>query len=245
MSETVIITGHSHGLGAALAAAWLQCDARVLGIARGNNPALAATYPHTLQEIPCDLANPVAILALIHGMTFRRYCNEAERLWLFNNAGTVAPSAPLGAQDDEQIALAVNLNITAPFLLSNAAVSEARRPDAVNIVHIGSGAGRKAYPGWSIYGAGKAALDRHAASAANEERGVRIISLAPGTVDTAMQETMRRDPNFPLRGHFAKIHADGGLQNANDTALKILAYCLSEQFGTEPVADIRNIELPL
>ena len=63
MNETVIITGHSHGLGAALAAAWLQCDARVLGIARGDNPALAAAYPHTLQEIPCDLANPVAVLA--------------------------------------------------------------------------------------------------------------------------------------------------------------------------------------
>ena len=217
MSETVIITGHSYGLGAALAAAWLQCDARVLGIARSTNPALAATYPHTLQEIQCDLAN----------------------------AGTVAPSAPLGTQDDEQIALAVNLNITAPLLLSNAVVAEARRPDNVNIVHIGSGAGRKAYPGWSIYGASKAALDRHAASAANEERGVRIVSLAPGTVDTAMQEGMRRDPHFPLREHFAKIHADGGLQNANDTALKILAYCLSEQFGREAIVDIRSIELPL
>jgi len=176
---------------------------------------------------------------------FRHFCAEAERLWLFNNAGTVAPSAPLGTQDDEQIALTVNLNITAPLLLSNAVVAEARRPDNVNIVHIGSGAGRKAYPGWSIYGASKAALDRHAASAANEERGVRIVSLAPGTVDTAMQEGMRRDPHFPLREHFAKIHADGGLQNANDTALKILAYCLSEQFGREAIVDIRSIELPL
>ena len=245
MNETVIITGHSHGLGAALAAAWLQCDARVLGIARGDNPALAAAYPHTLQEIPCDLANPVAVLALTHGTPFRRFCAEAGRLWLFNNAGTVAPSAPLGSQDDEQIAPAVNLNITAPLLLSNAVVAEARRPDAVSIVHIGSGAGRKAYPGWSIYGASKAALDRHAASAANEGRGVRIVSLAPGTVDTAMQEGMRRDPHFPLREHFAKIHADGGLQSANDTALKILAYCLSDQFGREAIVDIRNIELPL
>lgn len=245
MSETVIITGHSYGLGAALAAAWLQCDARVLGIARSTNPALAATYPHTLQEIQCDLANPIAALGLIHSTPFRHFCAEAERLWLFNNAGTVAPSAPLGTQDDEQIALAVNLNITAPLLLSNAVVAEARRPDNVNIVHIGSGAGRKAYPGWSIYGASKAALDRHAASAAHEERGVRIVSLAPGTVDTAMQEGMRRDPHFPLREHFAKIHADGGLQNANDTALKILAYCLSDQFGREAIVDIRSIELPL
>lgn len=245
MNETVIITGHSHGLGAALAATWLQYGARVLGIARGDNPALAAAYPHTLQEIPCDLANPVAVLALTHGTPFRRFCAEAECLWLFNNAGTVAPSAPLGSQDDEQIVPAVNLNITAPLLLSNAVVAEARRTDAVSIVHIGSGAGRKAYPGWSIYGASKAALDRHAASAANEGRGVRIVSLAPGTIDTAMQEGMRRDPHFPLRDHFAKIHADGGLQNAGDTALKILAYCLGDQFGREAIVDIRNIELPL
>lgn len=236
---TVIISGHSHGLGAALAAAWLQHGARVLGLARRNNPELAATYPGQLQETAIDLADPQVVLDYSRSDAFRHTCQTAETLWLINNAGTVAPSAPLGAQPDDVIIHALNLNITAPLLLANAVLAHARDHDRVRIVHISSGAARKPYPGWSIYGASKAALDRHAADAATE--GVRITSLAPGVVDTAMQAGMRADPAFPLRAQFAALHADGKLQSAAATAAKILAYCLSDQFAREPVTDIRTL----
>ena len=238
---TVIISGHSHGLGAALAAAWLQHGARVLGLSRRNNPALAATYPGQLQEIAIDLADPQAVLDYSRSDAFRHTCQTAETLWLINNAGTVAPSAPLGAQPDDVIIHALNLNITAPLLLANATVAHARERERerVRIVHISSGAARKPCPGWSIYGASKAALDRHAADAAAE--GVRIVSLAPGVVDTAMQAGMRADPAFPLRDQFAALHADGKLQSASDTAAQILAYCQSDQFAREPIADIRTL----
>ena len=125
------------------------------------------------------------------------------------------------------------------MLLANAVLAHARDREQVRIVHISSGAARKPYPGWSIYGASKAALDRHAADAASE--GVRIVSLAPGVVDTAMQAGMRADPAFPLRDQFAALHADGKLQSASDTAAKILAYCQSDQFAHEPIADIRML----
>ena len=236
---TVIITGHSSGLGAALAAAWLQHGARVIGLARRNNPELAASHPGQLQETAIDLADPQAVLNYSRSDAFRQTCQAAEILWLINNAGTVAPSAPLGAQPDDAIIHAVNLNITAPLLLANAVLAHARDRDNVRIVHISSGAARKPYPGWSIYGASKAALDRHAADAAAE--GVRIVSLAPGVVDTAMQAGMRNDAAFPLREQFAALHADGKLQSASDTAAKILAYCLSDQFAHEPIADIRTL----
>ena len=239
MNPTVIITGHSYGLGAALAAAWLETGACVIGLARSNNAALAATHPGQLHETAIDLADPPAVLAYTRSDAFRQACQQADTLWLFNNAGTVVPSAPLGAQPDDAITHALNLNITAPLLLANATVAHARDRERVRIVHISSGAARKPYPGWSIYGASKAALDRHAADAAAE--GVRIVSLAPGVVDTAMQAGMRADPAFPLRDQFAALHADGKLQSASDTAAKILAYCLSDQFAHEPIADIRTL----
>ena len=241
MNPPVIISGHSHGLGAALAAAWLQYGARVLGLARRNNPELAATYPGQLQETAIDLSDPQAVLNYSRSDAFRQTCQAAEILWLINNAGTVAPSAPLGAQPDDAITPALNLNITAPLLLANAVLAHARDRDRVRIVHISSGAARKPYPGWSIYGASKAALDRHAADATAE--GVRITSLAPGVVDTAMQAGMRTDPAFPLRAQFAALHADGKLQSAAATAAKILAYCLSDQFAREPVTDIRTLDI--
>lgn len=239
MNPTVLITGHSHGLGAALAAAWLETGACVIGLARRTNPELAATYPDQLQETAINLADSQAVLDYTRSDAFRHICQEADTLWLFNNAGTVAPSAPLGAQADDDITHALNLNITAPLLLANATVAHARDRERVRIVHISSGAARKPYPGWSIYGASKAALDRHAADAAAE--GVRIVSLAPGVVDTAMQAGMRNDAAFPLREQFAALHADGKLQSASDTAAQILAYCQSDQFAREPIADIRTL----
>ena len=239
MNPTVLITGHSHGLGAALAAAWLETGACVIGLARRTNPELAATYLDQLQETAINLADSQAVLDYTRSDAFRHICQEADTLWLFNNAGTVAPSAPLGAQADDDITHALNLNITAPLLLANATVAHARDRERVRIVHISSGAARKPYPGWSIYGASKAALDRHAADAAAE--GVRIVSLAPGVVDTAMQAGMRNDAAFPLREQFAALHADGKLQSASDTAAQILAYCQSDQFAREPIADIRTL----
>ena len=142
MNPTVIITGHSYGLGAALAAAWLETSACVIGLARSNNAALAATHPGQLHETAIDLADPPAVLAYTRSDAFRHTCQEADTLWLFNNAGTVAPSAPLGAQADDDITHALNLNITAPLLLANATVAHARDRERVRIVHISSGAAR-------------------------------------------------------------------------------------------------------
>ena len=236
MNPTVIITGHSYGLGAALAAAWLETGACVIGLARSNNAALAATHPGQLHETAIDLADPPAVLAYTRSDAFRHICQEADTLWLFNNAGTVAPSAPLGAQADDDITHALNLNITAPLLLANATVAHARDRERVRIVHISSGAARKPYPGWSIYGASKAALDRHAAVTV-----LQLLYAQTGVVDTAMQAGMRNDAAFPLREQFAALHADGKLQSASDTAAQILGYCQSDQFAREPIADIRTL----
>ena len=49
------------------------------------------------------------------------------------------------------------------------------------------------------------------------------------------------DAVFSLREQFAALHADGKLQIAADTAAKILAYCQSNPFAREPIADIRNL----
>ncbi|RKW14589.1 MAG: short-chain dehydrogenase, partial [Cardiobacterium sp.] len=34
------------------------------------------------------------------------------------------------------------------------------------------------------------------------------------------------------------------LQSASDTAAQILAYCQSDQFAREPIADIRTLAMP-
>ncbi|MDO4777494.1 MAG: SDR family NAD(P)-dependent oxidoreductase [Cardiobacteriaceae bacterium] len=241
MSEHVIITGHSRGLGAALANAWLDLDATVFGVARHGNAALKAAYPAHFQEMLADLADVDALMHVARSNAFREFCRESKRLWLFNNAGTVQPASVLGEQDADAIVQAVHLNILAPILLANAVVAAAGAKTQVNIVHIGSGAAATAYPGWSIYGASKAALKQHARVGLMENTQTRIVCIAPGVVDTAMQAEIRNDAGFPLRDRFQHLHDSGTLQDADDTAIKIVSYCLSHEFGQEAAVDVRQI----
>ena len=50
-----IVTGHSRGLGEALAAALLQRGVAVLGLSRQGNAALAARHGGALSELALDL----------------------------------------------------------------------------------------------------------------------------------------------------------------------------------------------
>ena len=56
-----IVTGHSRGLGAAIARNLMARGIPVLGIARQSNTDLAAAYAPLLTEVPIDLADTDAL----------------------------------------------------------------------------------------------------------------------------------------------------------------------------------------
>ncbi len=125
-----------------------------------------------------------------------------------------------------------------------AAVVQATPGKQRRILHISSGAGRSAYPGWSVYCATKAALDHHArAVALDAQEGVRICSLAPGVIDTGMQAEIRATPEkcFPIRQRFVDMKLSGQLTAPEDCAELVLNFLLSDAFGAQPVEDIRDL----
>ncbi|SDD02549.1 SDR family oxidoreductase [Paraburkholderia lycopersici] len=241
-----IVTGHTRGLGAALARLLLQRDIDVLGLGRGAHEELASRHAARFTQAIVDLADPAALERWLAGDALSAFAAGAQCVVLFNNAGTVEPIAPLGAQDAGAIARAVTLNVAAPLMLANA-LAAAPAPGANasrRIVHISSGAARNAYPGWSVYCATKAALDHHArAVALDAPAGVSICSLAPGVVDTGMQETIRgtRADRFPMRERFEQLKQNGLLSTPEATAQQLIDYALSDAFGSTPTADVREL----
>ncbi|MDO5059314.1 MAG: SDR family NAD(P)-dependent oxidoreductase [Neisseria sp.] len=246
-----VITGHSSGLGKALAEHYLAAGAGVIGISRRKWPSEQANTQE-LHEYIVDLADAQAVSSLLGNPDFQTRCKTAARLVLINNAGTLAPSRLAGRSGWQETAQAVALNIAAPLMLADAFITWQQECAAsgisdglqtLDIVHISSGAGRKAYPAWSVYGACKAALDQHArVIAAEAHPKVRIVSLAPGVVDTQMQQQIRAGnaDDFPLLETFRKLHSEGQLASAQQTAEKIAAFIVSPDFGSETVFDIRN-----
>lgn len=238
MNTKTIITGHSSGLGKALAGHYLQAGCGVLGLARRQ----AGLRPfEKLAEQRIDLSDTAALSAWLAGGFLERFIEGAGEIILINNAAAVAPNAVAGRQQAAEITAAVPLNITAPMLLANHLTACKPEGAVLKIAHIGSGAGRNAYPGWSVYGAAKAALDHHARCVAAERHPrVQIASIAPGVVDTAMQNEIRRahEADFPMVRRFIDLKSEGGLSSPETAAAEIAAMIASENFGTEVTDDV-------
>ena len=238
-----ILTGHTRGLGAAIAEQLLARDIPVLGLARSGNAALAARYPALLTEIALDLSDPATLLAALAGETVKDFVASAQSLLLINNAGMLQPVGRVEMQDAAAIARTVSLNVAAPLMLTSGIAAQMKgRP--CRVLHISSGAGRHAYPGWSIYCATKAALDQHASVIAlDQSPGLKICSVAPGVVDTDMQTEVRAIPpeQFPMRERFIKMKNEGTLTPPSVAAKELLDYLLSDAYGTVPLADVREL----
>jgi benzil reductase ((S)-benzoin forming) len=242
-----IVTGHTRGLGAALAQQLLQRDIAVLGLGRSRNQTLAAQFAGSLKEVELDLAALDQLSHWVAGDTLRHFIDGADCVLLFNNAGTVQPVGSLETHDANAIALAVSLNVAAPLMLASAVARASIGVRDRRIVHLSSGAARNAYAGWSAYCATKAALDHHARSVALDGNpALRICSLAPGVVNTDMQGEIRSSSTeqFPMRDRFEKLKAEGQLVSPLACAARLVDFALSDAFGEQPVADIRELALP-
>jgi len=234
--KKAIVTGHTRGLGAAVAAELQARGVAVLGLARGRSPLAG------IDQVEVDMADPAALQAWLAGAALREFLADASQALLVNNAGVVTPVGPLAAQDPAEVLRAVSLNVGAPLALA-AAFAQAAPQAERRILHVSSGAARNAYPGWAVYCATKAALDQHArAVLLDGDVRVRACSLAPGVIDTDMQAAIRATPdaNFPMRERFVALKEGGALDSPEDCAKKLADYLLAPGFGSEPVDDLRN-----
>lgn len=239
-----IVTGHSRGLGAAIAEHLLARGARVLGLSRRDNPELAARFPSTLSEAQVDLADSAALARWLEGGALGAFLAGAERVALINNAGMLGPVGPLGTQAADGIACAVALNVAAPLILANALVAATPTARERRILHVSSGVARRPLPGWSVYCATKAAVDHHARTVAGDALpGVMIASLAPGVIDTDMQAQIRASDvaNFPMLAHFEALKREGQLSSPQDCAQRLVDYLLAERFRNGDITDLREL----
>ncbi|UUX49684.1 SDR family oxidoreductase [Nisaea acidiphila] len=238
--KKAIVTGHSKGLGAGITSALLAEGYNVLGLSRSALPG----FESGLEQVALDLGDPAALEAWLDSGELAGFLEHTESAILVNNAGIVEPIAPLGRQGAAAIARAVTVNVSAALVLADAFVTASEDVADRRLVHISSGAGRHAYSGWSVYCATKAALDHHARGvAADTIAGLKVESLAPGTVDTGMQATIRAtsEEDFSHRERFVGLKESGALGDPETVGAKIVAHVTSTSFGAELVTDIREM----
>ena len=135
LTVKAIVTGHSRGLGAAIARELMSRGIPVLGIARGHSDALEAEFPALVTQVAVDLARPDALSRWLATGDLADFLDGCALALLVNNAGTVQPVGSLIGQAPADVATAVGLNVTAPLMLS-AALATQQQAGASRILHI-------------------------------------------------------------------------------------------------------------
>jgi benzil reductase ((S)-benzoin forming) len=245
-----IITGASRGMGLAMARQLVLPGNRLLCISRQQSAELeelAAEQRVPIEQWRCDLADAAPVADQLAFWLASRE-REFESITLVNNAGVIPAIAPLSDVPAQDLTRALRVGIEAPMLLSAAFLTaSAHWPISKKVLNISSGLGRRAMASQAGYCAAKAAMDHFTRCLALEEaskpHGAKVCSLAPGVIDTDMQVQLRGAPDasFPDKAAFVGMKDNGSLSSPFDAADRLIAYLARSDFGSNPVADVRDV----
>lgn len=217
--RSVVLTGVSRGLGAALFDEFVAAGDRVVALGRrftDAQRALASAQPDRIRLRETDLADPASLPSAAEFAELLAGADPAAEVVLVHNAAVFEPFGPIGTLDPAAVVSAVNVNLIAPILLTNVLFSAHRIPPdelrgfsrklretpdvrisgrPVKVLLISSSAAHKVAGGRSVYSSTKRAAEMFLASLSAEREfdpQVHIAIVDPGIMDTDMQSVVRR-----------------------------------------------------
>lgn len=248
MNDYYIITGTSSGLGLAFAQQLLEQGKLVCSISRKENDSIKALKKHeNFHHYNCDLANEEQLDQTLKTLFEAIELASLNSITLINNAGTIQPIGNVGTNSSIDISNSIDTNLKAPIQIAEHFIRVTQSsPIQKFILNISSGAGRKPYAGWASYCAAKAGLDLFTACIGVEQElekhPVKVISFAPGVVDTNMQVTIRKTPKetFNSVNRFIDLKENGQLLTPKFVAHKLLELLPSNKTVGGELYDIRD-----
>lgn len=200
----ILVTGSTRGIGHAVALRLLAEGADVIihgrsaeAVARAVDP-LKAMHGNRVSGLAADLADRGQVRAL---------CEAAGVVDGLINCAGVLESRPLARADAEHWQRVMEINCTAPWLLSRGLLPVLRERAGV-IVNVSSDAGLLGYAEHSVYCAAKGALIGLTRALAVElAPKVRVLCVCPGPVETDMMKDAMSASAQPesVRGAWARL----------------------------------------
>ena len=246
MSGTFLVTGASRGLGRSIALSIANSGNNVIALARSSSEFETLGYQlksasSNSKIICCDLGNHEEISNAVSEI----YSELDHLAGIVHNAGTITPIENMldVSRDSWERALKVNLIGVQDLTQSLHALIGGKFH--TRIVTISSGAARRPLHGWSSYCVSKAGLDMWTRCMAleGESENISALSIAPGIVNTSMQEEIRNadESSFPLLQNFIDYYKNGELADPDEVGHKLLPYILGESGNNGDILDVRNL----
>jgi 3-oxoacyl-[acyl-carrier protein] reductase len=219
---SALVTGAGRGIGRAITLTLSRAGLRVAAVARSEDElrAVAEEAGGGVTPLPADLLSASECQRVVAAAAAAQGGLQV----LVNNAG-IGLHATLAETTDEQWDRLLGTNLSAVFRLTRHALPHLARSGG-HVFMVSSLAGSNAIEGMSAYCASKAALDHLARCLMLEVRhqGVKVTTLAPGSVDTSFGPADRGPREWALSA-----------QDVADTVLHLL--------GTRDAAHLSRIEM--
>jgi NAD(P)-dependent dehydrogenase (short-subunit alcohol dehydrogenase family) len=185
--KVAVITGASRGIGRVMAQMFADQGADLVLMAR-TSAERPSRFPGTIEQTSEECRQRGARVAMVAGDVAREEdCKRAAQVTaetfgrcdiLINNAGI----NPMGKLEDLPLRLfqrGFEVNVVGPFMLTQALLPLLKQAQGSFIINVSSGAARTVAPGWAVYSASKAALDRMTLTLAEElaPDGITVVDL--------------------------------------------------------------------
>jgi benzil reductase ((S)-benzoin forming) len=247
-----IITGASRGIGEALVRRLIVPGNTIYTVSRTLNEGLvelASSLNVPLYYHETDLSIREEAESFINAVFDKIQLHEFDRIALINNAGMLEPVSPVKSIDFALAEKHLGLNLLAPMILSSVFLAKTAALDIPKVIlNISSGASFIAYSGWSVYCSSKAGLGMLTQVCGLEQNAeplpVKVFALAPGIIETAMQELIRTTDEslFPERDNFIRLYEEGKLSNPDDIAHVILGTIFNDDIVTGSIVTIEQLK---
>lgn len=200
----ILISGAGDGIGASLAKSCAQHGATVILLGR-TLQKLEIIYDHIVNAGgPEPLIMPVDLKGA-NVEHYQQIANSIEQQFgrldgLVHNAAYLGALTPIEQYDPKLWAEVIQINLHAPFLMSQALLPVMKNSDDASIIFTSSGVAHKGRAYWGAYGVSKAASDNLMEMLADEvenNTSIRVNSIDPGRVRTRMRANAYpgEDPN--------------------------------------------------
>jgi len=234
----VLITGTGKGLGGALALYYLENGNEVYGISRSKNNRLEK-YPD-FHFISQDLSEFDEVKRVVPG--FLKQAGKLDLVIL--NAGIISEIKDMEDCSLDEIKNVMDINVWSNKVLIDILFSNLE--SIRQIAAISSGASVNGNRGWNAYSLSKAALNMLVKLYAAERENTHFCSIAPGIIDTGMQDyiySLGDDPRFSSLDKLKKAKSSGQMPTPDRAAARLgkaLVKALNKESGS--FLDVREME---